>query len=58
MTAYVSGAASRTSLLPESDPQIGVLSPMAPRGRRAYRRPMPIARLAPPSAVTVAEVIR
>jgi hypothetical protein len=57
MTAHVFGAASRTSLVPESDQQIRVLSPMARRGRRAYRRPMPIARLAPPS-VTVAEVIR
>ena len=52
MTEHAPGSASRTPDGPDCDRGIGVLPPMAPRGRRAYRRPMPIARLSRPSVVT------
>ncbi len=59
MTEHAAGSAIRTRAGSDCAPAIGVLPPMAPRGRRAYRRPMPIARLSRPSVVTVtAEVIR
>jgi hypothetical protein len=59
MTDHAPGAESRTPHGSRSVPQVGVLPPMAPRGRRAYRRPVPIARLSRPSVVTVtAGVIR
>jgi hypothetical protein len=58
MTEHAPGSASRTPGGPGCGPPVGVLPPMARRGRRAYRHPMPIARLSRPFAVNASGVTR